>query len=79
MYAIRSYYGLHGRGFAEGSGSEGWYSGAKLADAGDVVVVTINHRLNVFGYLHLAEIAGDAFTGSGKEEAIRKAVVSWSP
>jgi para-nitrobenzyl esterase len=56
---------LHGRGFAEGSGSEGWYSGAKLAHSGDVVVVTINHRLNVFGYLHLAEIAGEAFAGSG--------------
>jgi len=56
---------LHGRGFAEGSGSEGWYSGAKLARSGDVVVVTINHRLNVFGYLHLADIAGDEFAGSG--------------
>jgi para-nitrobenzyl esterase len=56
---------LHGRGFAEGSGSEGWYSGAKLAHSGDVVVVTINHRLNVFGFLHLADIAGEAFAGSG--------------
>lgn len=56
---------LHGRGFAEGSGSEGWYSGAKLAAAGDVVVVTINHRLNVFGFLHLADIAGEAYAGSG--------------
>jgi len=56
---------LHGRGFAQGSGSEGWYSGAKLAESGDVVVVTINHRLNVFGYLHLADIAGEEFAGSG--------------
>jgi para-nitrobenzyl esterase len=56
---------LHGRGFAEGSGSEGWYSGAKLASSGDVVVVTINHRLNVFGFLHLADVAGEAFAGSG--------------
>jgi para-nitrobenzyl esterase len=56
---------LHGRGFGEGAGSEGWYSGARLATRGDVVVVTINHRLNVFGYLHLADIAGDTFAGSG--------------
>ncbi len=56
---------LHGRGFASGSGSEGWYDGTNLAKRGDVVVVTINHRLNVFGYLHLADLAGEAFAGSG--------------
>jgi para-nitrobenzyl esterase len=56
---------LHGRGFASGAGSEGWYDGSNLARRGDAVVVTINHRLNVFGYLHLADIGGDAFAGSG--------------
>jgi para-nitrobenzyl esterase len=56
---------LHGRGFAEGAGSEGWYNGAALSRRGDVVVVTVNHRLNVFGYLHLAEIGGSDFAGSG--------------
>jgi para-nitrobenzyl esterase len=56
---------LHGRGFGEGAGSEGWYSGARLAKRGDVVVVTINHRLNIFGYLHLADIGGEQFSGSG--------------
>ena len=56
---------LHGRGFGEGAGSEGWYSGAPLAKRGDVVVVTINHRLNVFGYLHLAGVGGERFAGSG--------------
>ncbi len=56
---------LHGRGYAAGAGSEGWYNGAALARRGDVVVVTINHRLNVFGYLHLAEIGGTKFAGSG--------------
>ena len=55
---------LHGRGFAGGAGSEGWYNGANLAKRGDVVVVTINHRLNVFGYLHLADI-DPRFAGSG--------------
>ncbi|MCK9496572.1 MAG: carboxylesterase family protein, partial [Dehalococcoidia bacterium] len=56
---------LHGRGFAEGAGSEGWYDGTNLALNGDVVVVTLNHRLNVFGYLHLTEVGGEAFAGSG--------------
>ena len=56
---------LHGRGFAAGAGSETMYNGANLAKRGDVVVVTINHRLNIFGYLYLAEIAGEEFASSG--------------
>jgi len=61
---------LHGRGFAQGAGSETQYNGANLAKRGDVVVVTINHRLNVFGYLHLADIAGEKFAGSGVAGAL---------
>ena len=56
---------LHGGGFASGSGSQAGYDGTALAKRGDVVVVTINHRLNVFGYLYLEEIGGEAFGGSG--------------
>ncbi|MBA3027989.1 MAG: carboxylesterase/lipase family protein [Desulfobacteraceae bacterium] len=56
---------LHGRGFAEGAGSEGWYDGTKLSQRGDVVVVTINHRLNIFGYLYLAELGGEKYATSG--------------
>ena len=56
---------LHGRGFAQGAGSETMYNGANLAKRGDVVVVTINHRLNVFGHLYLEEIAGKDYAGSG--------------
>lgn len=61
---------LHGRGFAQGAGSETQYNGANLAKRGDVVVVTINHRLNVFGYLHLADIAGEEWAGSGVAGAL---------
>ncbi len=56
---------LHGRGFAQGAGSETQYNGANMARNGNVVVITINHRLNVFGHLHLADIAGEEFSGSG--------------
>lgn len=56
---------LHGRGFAAGAGSEGWYDGETMSRHGDVVVITLNHRLNVFGYLHLADLGGDEFAGSG--------------
>jgi para-nitrobenzyl esterase len=56
---------LHGRGYGSGAGSEMLYNGANLARRGDIVVITINHRLNVFGYLHLADIAGEEYAGSG--------------
>ena len=56
---------LHGGGYAYGSGAWPVYDGARLANKGDVVVVTVNHRLNVFGYLHLPEVAGEAYAHSG--------------
>lgn len=54
---------LHGGGFASGSGSAQAYDGARLAARGDVVVVTVNHRLNVFGYLALNHY-GEGFADS---------------
>ena len=45
---------FHGGGYAVGGGSAPWYHGIRLAARHDVVVVTINHRLNVFGFLYLA-------------------------
>ena len=52
---------LHGGGFNTGSASTAGTDGTQLARLGDVVVVTINHRLNVFGFLYLAELAGGRF------------------
>lgn len=46
---------LHGGGYRTGNGQEHpGYDGRNLADKGDVVVVTINHRLNVLGFLDLS-------------------------
>ncbi len=56
---------LHGGGFAYGSGAWPSYDGGNLAKKGDVVVVTLNHRLNAFGYLELADIGGADFAKSG--------------
>jgi para-nitrobenzyl esterase len=56
---------LHGGGFSIGSGSWPVYDGAALARRGDAVVVTVNHRLGILGYLHLAEIGGAEFGSSG--------------
>jgi para-nitrobenzyl esterase len=47
---------FHGGGFATGSGNAPGFDGAQLAKFGDVVVVTVNHRLASFGYLHLADL-----------------------
>ncbi len=54
---------IHGGGFLTGTGGIPWYDGTNLARRG-VVVVTINYRLGVFGFLHLSEVA-DGFEGSG--------------
>jgi para-nitrobenzyl esterase len=56
---------LHGGGFRVGSGSHPVTNGANLAAYGDVVVVSLNHRLNIFGHLHLGEICGPEYSGSG--------------
>ncbi|NMC82537.1 MAG: carboxylesterase/lipase family protein, partial [Armatimonadetes bacterium] len=55
---------LHGGGFNGGSGSSRAVDGTNLAIRGDVVVVTINHRLNVFGFANLSEFSED-FAASG--------------
>lgn len=56
---------IHGGAYANGSGSSPLYDGVRLCRRGDVVVVTINHRLNAFGYLYLARLGGQEFADSG--------------
>ncbi len=50
---------IHGGGFVSGASSAPGLDGHNFARAGDVVLVSLNHRLNVFGHLSLAE-SGDA-------------------
>ncbi len=56
---------LHGGGFVAGSGASVPYDGARLADRRDVVVVTVNHRLGLFGHLWFDEGAGTDYARSG--------------
>jgi len=56
---------LHGGGFSYGTGSDAILDGTHLAQTRDVVVVTINHRLGVFGFTYLGETAGPEFSTSG--------------
>ena len=56
---------LHGGGYTGGSDGAPTYDGTNLARKRDVVVVGINHRLNVFGYLYLGELGGEKYADSG--------------
>ena len=55
---------LHGGGFTSGNGSYTIYNGANLARRRDVVTLSVNHRLNSFGFLHLADIGGGQFASA---------------
>ena len=56
---------LHGGAFAYGSANSERLRGSRLAKRGDVVVVTVNHRLNIFGHLDLSEVGGADYLHSG--------------
>ncbi len=56
---------IHGGEFSSGSGSSPLYDGTRLCHRGDVVVITVNHRLNIFGHLYLARLRGRDDAASG--------------
>src|SRR5688572_6925654 len=55
---------FHGGGYNYGSGSWATYDGSALARNHDVVVVTINHRLNAMGFLNVADLGGHPSSGN---------------
>ena len=55
---------MHGGGFSAGSGNYLLYDGTNLAKKEDVVVVSVNHRLNLFGFFHLAGLGGEKWAGA---------------
>ncbi len=56
---------FHGGAYSGGTSNETETDGTRLSRRGDVVVVTVNHRLNAFGYLYLAELGGSDLKDSG--------------
>src|SRR6187200_838342 len=64
---------FHGGGYASGSASYSIYDGRELARKHDVVAIGVNHRLNVFGYLYLAEFGGKwaQTSNAGMLDAVR--------
>ncbi|RYF99147.1 MAG: carboxylesterase/lipase family protein, partial [Caulobacteraceae bacterium] len=51
---------FHGGGWANGSGQEAGYDGEAMVRFGDVVVVTVNHRLGALGYCDMASLRAPA-------------------
>ncbi len=61
---------IHGGGYTAGSSQElPSYHGENLAKKGDVVVVSINHRLNVLGFLDLSAY-GDKYKNSANSSVM---------
>jgi para-nitrobenzyl esterase len=56
---------IHGGAYNNGTVNCDLYDGNRLCHRGDVVVVTVNHRLNVFGYLYLGDLGGKEYAESG--------------
>src|SRR6188768_38654 len=69
---------IHGGGFTAGSSQElPSYDGENLAKKGDVVVVSINHRLNILGFLDLSAY-GDKYKHSANNSILDiKAALEW--
>jgi len=57
----------HGGGFETGSGGQNIQDGSHLAATYDVVVVAMNHRLGLFGFLYLGELGGEEYATSGNQ------------
>jgi para-nitrobenzyl esterase len=55
---------IHGGGYYAGSGNWSWHDGTNLALQGDVVVVTVNHRLNCLGYLYFGDVGGAEYANA---------------
>jgi para-nitrobenzyl esterase len=56
---------IHGGGFTSGSGSNPSFNGRTFAENGGVVVVTVNYRLGVLGFLDLSSVLGAEYRTSG--------------
>src|SRR5262245_2371601 len=69
---------LHGGAWVSGAGSLPLYNGARLAGRGDVVVVTLNYRLGLFGFLRGKGVCRDALDTAGNEGVLDQiAALEW--
>jgi para-nitrobenzyl esterase len=68
----------HGGAFETGSGGQNIQDGAHLAARYDVVVVAMNHRLGLLGFLYLGDLLGGEYAASGNQSMLDiVAALSW--
>ena len=69
---------IHGGAFVTSAGSLGLYSGKRLAQRGDVVIVTVNYRMGSLGFLRLAEATNGRVPATGNEGLLDQiAALKW--
>jgi para-nitrobenzyl esterase len=69
---------LHGGAWVIGAGSLPLYNGARLAARGDLILVTLNYRLGLFGFLRGKGVCGDALNSTGNEGILDQiAALEW--
>ncbi len=69
---------IHGGAFVLGSGSDPMYEGGKLPKNGNVVLVTINYRLSMLGFLRLKDATGAKIPSTGNEGLLdQAAAIRW--
>ncbi len=69
---------IHGGGYTNGSAIEHkGYEADGLCDYGDVVVVSLNHRLNILGFLNLSDFGGEYENSGNASIADLVAALEW--
>ncbi|MGW4771097.1 carboxylesterase/lipase family protein [Nocardia sp. NPDC004278] len=66
---------LHGGAYCLGTAAQGIYDGRKLAESGDVVVVTVNYRLGALGFLDLSSLSSEFTPNLGLHDQL--AALEW--
>lgn len=69
---------IHGGGFSGGSSLEMWaYDGKNLAEFGDIIVISLNHRLNILGYFNLSAFGERYWNSQNLGQADIVAALQW--
>ena len=69
---------IHGGAFTIGSGSDPMYDSDRLPKRGNIVLVTINYRLGMLGFLRLKEVTGGKIPATGNEGLLDQvAALKW--